>query len=58
VLILFFAGSKTINSTISNFILTMLHEPDMLARLRAEIDPFMATMDDDIMGKMTSDAVK
>lgn len=53
VLILFLAGSKTTQVTTSNFISFMLHEPEQYERLRAEVDPFMETVRDDLIGKMT-----
>lgn len=52
------AGSKTTQTTTSNFISFMLHEPEQFDRLRAEIDPFFKTVKDDLIGKMTQDAVK
>mmetsp|Transcript_17521 Transcript_17521/g.22204 ORF Transcript_17521/g.22204 Transcript_17521/m.22204 type:complete len:148 (+) Transcript_17521:959-1402(+) len=36
----------------------MLHEPEQSERLRTEVDLFMAGVQDDIMGKLTMDAIK
>lgn len=55
--VMFFAGSKTVQNTTSNLITTMLHEPELFARLRATIDPYMETVKDDIMTKMTMEGV-
>ena len=41
VLVMFLAGSKTIQNTTSNLITTMIYEPEIYAKLRAEIDPLM-----------------
>ena len=50
---MFIAGSVTVQTTTSNLIISMLHEPECFAKLKKEIDPFMDKIKDDIMGKMT-----
>jgi len=58
VLVMFIAGSKTVQNTTTNLITTLLHEPDQMARMRATVDPFMAKVSDNIMEKMTMDSVE
>ena len=41
IFVMFIAGSKTIQNTTTNLITTMLYEPEIYAKLRAEIDPLM-----------------
>ena len=56
-LVLFIAGSVTIQNTTTNFIGNMLSNPEEMKRLLACIDPFMDKVKDDIMEKMTVEAV-
>ena len=58
VLVLFIAGSKTVQTTTSNLICTMLHEPEQYKKLRETVDPFMSNVADDIMDKMTMESVE
>ena len=58
IIVMFIAGSKTVQSTTSNLITTMLHEPEVYAKLKAEVDPFMSKVKDDIMGKMNLESVE
>ena len=57
-LILFIAGSKTVQGATTNFITTMVHEPETYKRLREEVDPFMQRMQDNVMEKMTLEEVE
>lgn len=57
-LVLFIAGSKTVQTTTTNLIATMAHEPEAFSRLRAEIDSFMGRVKDDIMTKMNLEEVE
>lgn len=50
---MFIAGSVTVQTTTSNLIISMLHEPECFSKLKKEIDTFMDEIKDDIMGKMT-----
>jgi len=50
---MFLAGSKTVQTTTSNLIISMLFEPECYAKMRKEIDPYLDSIKDDIMGKMT-----
>lgn len=58
VIVMFFAGSKTVQGTITNFITTMLHEPEEFARLKAETDGIMDKVKDDIMGKFDLESIQ
>ena len=58
VITMIFAGSKPIQSTVVNFVLTMLHEEEEYKRLRAEIDPVMARMGDNIVENMTLEVIE
>mmetsp|Transcript_17415 Transcript_17415/g.22018 ORF Transcript_17415/g.22018 Transcript_17415/m.22018 type:complete len:142 (-) Transcript_17415:532-957(-) len=53
IIFLYIAGSKTVQSTTSNTITSLLHEPEVRQRLLAEVDPFMSGVQGDIMEKMT-----
>ena len=53
VLVMFIAGSKTVQITTTNLITSMLHEPEVYRKMRDEIDPMLERVKDDIMGKMT-----
>lgn len=54
---MFLAGSKTVQGATSNLIISMMHEPEQYARLREEIDPYLDSVKDDFMGKMTLESV-
>ena len=54
---MFLAGSKTVQITTTNLITNLIHHPEVYQKLRAEIDPYMATVKDDIMNKMTLEGV-
>ena len=58
IFVMFIAGSKTIQNTTSNLITTMLYEPEVYAKLRAEIDPLMDLVKDNINEKMTLEKVE
>ena len=54
VIVMFFAGSKTVQTTTSNLITSLLFEPEIFAKMRGEeVDPLMERVKDDILGKMT-----
>jgi len=55
---MFFAGSKTVQTTTTNLISTMQFEPEEYARLRSEVDSFMDKVKGDIMGKMDLDSLQ
>ena len=54
---MFFAGSKTIQTTTTNFITHMLHRPDLKEKLHAEIDPMLAKCEANFMEFMTTEEV-
>ena len=56
-IVMFLAGTKTVQTNITNFITTMLFEPEIYTKMRAEMDPLMARVKDDILGKMTLEEV-
>lgn len=58
ILVMFIAGSKTVQNTTSNLITSMLHEPEQLKRMHSTIDPYMAEVSDNIMEKMTMESVE
>ncbi len=58
VIVMFFAGSKTVQATTTNFITTMLHEPEEFARLKAETEGIMDKVKDDIMGKFDLESIQ
>ena len=58
IFVMFIAGSKTIQNTTSNLITTMIYEPECYAKLRAEIDPLMDLVQDNINEKMTLEKVE
>ena len=41
VLIMFFAGSKTVQTTVTNTITHLLHRPDVREKFEAEINPML-----------------
>lgn len=55
---MFFAGSKTVQTTTSNLITSCLFNPDVYKRLREEVDPLMDRVKDDIMTKMNLEDVE
>ena len=57
IIIMFFAGSKTVQSVTSTLFVNMIHEPEAYIMLRAEIDAYMEKVKDDIMTKMTREGV-
>ena len=52
VILMFIAGSKTLQATTSNLINSLIFNKECFDKLRAEIDPYMEHVKDDIMGKM------
>jgi len=56
--VMFIAGSKTVQTTTSNLITSLLFNPDCYKRLREEIDPLMSRVQDDIMAKMNLEDVE
>jgi len=56
-IVLFIAGQATVQNTTTNLIAMICHNPEELKRMRACVDPFMAEVQDNIMEKMTMDAV-
>ena len=58
VIVMFFAGSKTVQTATTNLISTMQFEPEEYERLRSEIDPFMDKVKGDIMGKMDLESLQ
>ena len=45
---MFLAGSQTVQNTTTNTITTMCFEPEIKAKLLAEIDPIMESVKDDV----------
>ena len=58
VIVMFFAGSKTVQGTTTNLITTMLHEPEEFARLKVETEGIMDKVKDDIMGKFDLESIQ
>ena len=52
VILMYIAGSKTVQATTSNLITSLIFNQECFKKLRAEIDPFMERVKDNIMGKM------
>ena len=52
ILILFLAGSATVQNTTTNFIVNMIANPSEYKRLLSEIDPFMAQVRENVMEEM------
>jgi len=57
VIVLFLAGAKTVQSTTSNIIVTLLEEHDVREKFLGVTEPFMASVIDNLMEKMTLEAV-
>ena len=57
-IIMFFAGSKTVQATTSNLITRMTEEPEIYAQLKKEIDTYMDGVKDNIKEKMTLESVE
>ena len=57
-LVLFVAGSKTVQITTTNFICLLQHRPDIKAKFEAEYQPLIDQVKDDIMGLMTPEMVE
>ena len=55
--VMFIAGSKTVQTTTSNLITSMIYNPDKNAKMMAEIDPYMEKIQDDIQNKMNLEDV-
>ena len=49
---MYIAGSKTVQTTTSNLITSLIFNPECYKKLHEETDPFMERVKDDIMGKM------
>ena len=58
VIIMFIAGSKTVQTTVTNFITHMLHRPDLRAKVDAEVNPILNKCKDDFMGLMTTEVIE
>jgi len=58
VIVMFIAGSKTIQTTTTNFITHMLHRPDLRAKLDAELNPVLEKCKDNFMESMTTELVE
>ena len=57
VFVMFLAGSKTVQTTTSNLITSLLFNPDVYKKFRAEVDPLMDRVKDDIVTKMSLEDV-
>ena len=58
IIVMYFAGSKTIQATTSNVMTSLIFNPEVHKKLLNEVDPYMASVKDDIMGKMTLEGVE
>jgi cytochrome P450 len=58
VIVMFIAGSKTVQATTTNFLCHMLHRPDLKEKVGLELDPFLEKCKDNFMDLMTTDAIE
>ena len=58
VLVMFIAGSKTIQTTKTNMITHLLTRPDIKEKLYAEVDPILERTKDDFMKLLTTDVIE
>ena len=58
IIVMYIAGSRTVQVTTSNLITSLLFNPECDKKLHEEVDPFMDRVKDDIMGKMNLEDVE
>lgn len=58
VIVMFIAGQKTVQTTITNLITHMLHNPDLKEKFDAEVNPFLDKCKDDFMELMNSELIE
>ena len=58
VLVMFIAGSKTIQTTKTNMITHLLTRPEIKEKLYAEVDPILERTKDDFMKLLTTDVIE
>ena len=58
IIILFIAGSKTIQATTTNFITHLLEDKELCDKFHAEIDPILDPIKDQIQEKLTTEIVE
>ena len=54
---MFFAGSKTVQTTVTNTITHLLHRPDLREKFVAEVNPMLEQCQDNFMDLMTTEKV-
>ena len=55
VLVMFIAGSKTIQTTTTNLITHLLHRPEIKEKLYAEVNPVLERTKEDFMNLLTTE---
>jgi len=58
VIVMFIAGSKTVQATTTNFFTHMLHRPEVRAKVDAELSPFLDKCKENFMELMTTEAIE
>lgn len=58
IIVMYIAGSRTVQATTSNLITSLLFNPDCYTKLHEETDPLMERVKDDIMGKMNLEDIE
>ena len=58
VFVMFIAGSKTVQTTTTNFITHLLHRPDLKERLDAELNPMLEKCKENFMQLMTTEVIE
>ena len=58
VIVMFIAGSKTVQATTTNFFTHMLHRPEVKAKVDAELTQFLEKCEEDFMDLMTTESVE
>lgn len=58
IIVMYIAGSRTVQTTTSNLITSLIFNPEYYKKLHEETDPFMERVKDDIMGKMNLEDIE
>ena len=58
VIVMFIAGSKTLQTTTTNLITHLLHRPDIKEKLYAEVNPILERTQEDFMKLLTTDVIE
>ena len=58
VLVMFIAGSKTLQVTTTNLITHLLHRPDIKEKLYAEVNPILEKTHEDFMSLLNTEVIE